>query len=233
MRKIKIGNKNIIISNTEDERFIRHWDNVISGKWEPQTFEILDKFLNSENSCIDLGAWIGSTVLYSASVAKYVYAAEPDIVALDHLKSNIALNPNLKISLYEGVVSDMSGNITLSIKTADFGSSGSSILYSGGKSIVVRSITFDEFINIENVTDCNFIKMDIEGSELLVLPLIKDFVLEYKPVLYLSLHHKFFNNSDILSIKESLKIFNKFYDDKLNRVNLDEAINLKSLVAEV
>lgn len=46
------------------------------------------KYCNKENTYIDIGAWIGPTVLYGACVSKHVYAIEPDPAAVSQLKKN-------------------------------------------------------------------------------------------------------------------------------------------------
>ncbi len=234
MNKIKIRGTEIKISYTNDIRYTRHWKNVESGKWEPHTFDVFDKFLNKNKSYIDLGAWIGSTVLYGANISKHVYAVEPDVVALNHFIQNINLNSSLPITLYKGIVSDVSGMSKLYIDNADFGSSGSSVFHGGDKVMEVNSISFNDFVNKYDIYDCNFIKMDIEGSELIVLPTMKEYIVEFKPTLYLSLHHKFFSLNDLVNIQQALSVFNKFYNaEDLSRINNSEAVSLKSLIAEM
>lgn len=47
-------------------------------EWEDRTFIILDTFLDARRSFIDVGAWIGPTVLYGAAKAQHIYCFEPD-----------------------------------------------------------------------------------------------------------------------------------------------------------
>ena len=46
--------------------------NIHYGNWEEDTFNILDHYQNPYKTYIDIGAWIGPTVLYSASKFKNV-----------------------------------------------------------------------------------------------------------------------------------------------------------------
>src|SRR5580692_4173846 len=71
------------------------WDEVSSGTWESSTFAIFDRFLDRQHSYIDIGAWIGPTVLYGCQLAKTAYALEPDPLAYVELAQNIAVNPSI------------------------------------------------------------------------------------------------------------------------------------------
>jgi trigger factor len=66
------------------------WDDVMAGWWEPETYDLLDRFLSPEESYLDLGAWIGATVLYAAGTARRVYAVDADPVALEEFNANVA-----------------------------------------------------------------------------------------------------------------------------------------------
>ena len=117
LRTILINNKTFFVAESIDNHN-KHWDYVNNGKWEPHTYKIFDTFIDNEHSYIDFGAWIGSTILYGSQTAKHTYAVEPDIVALKTLKKNIILNSILrnKITLYEGCISDLNGQVKLGVK---------------------------------------------------------------------------------------------------------------------
>ena len=73
--------------------YLLYWKNKF---WEVHTHKILEKFLDSNHSFIDIGAFIGPTTLYGAFIAKKVYAIEPDPIAFNELKKNVLLNHVLK-----------------------------------------------------------------------------------------------------------------------------------------
>ena len=54
--------------------------------WEKETYRIFNKFLDSNYSYIDIGAWIDSTVLYGTHLAKKVYTIELDPIVFKELK---------------------------------------------------------------------------------------------------------------------------------------------------
>ena len=90
--KIEKNGKTFFVNSSNNASF---WASMQVGVWEPETFKIFDIFLDKNHSYVDLGAWIGPTVLYGCQNAKFCYAIEPDPVALKQLKNNEDLNPNL------------------------------------------------------------------------------------------------------------------------------------------
>ncbi|MEH7517106.1 FkbM family methyltransferase [Priestia megaterium] len=169
------------------------WNAIHQNKWEEQTFKIFDRFLNPENSYIDLGAWIGPTVLYGAHKAKHVYGVEPDPVAFNELITNIQLNPLIakKVTCINAALAEESGTINLYMRS-EFGDSTSSLIPTiAENSCKVKAITIHDLINENHIENINFIKMDIEGGEYFLIPTVHDFLQSQKPTLYLSIHPGF------------------------------------------
>ncbi|UCF13016.1 MAG: FkbM family methyltransferase [Thermoplasmatales archaeon] len=201
--------------------------------WERNTYKIIDKFVDPNYSYIDIGAFIGATVLYGAPITKKVYAIEPDPIAFKELNKNVSLNPMFegKIELHEKCINSCSGKVKFG-NIAKGGDSGSSLLFADSKtSWIVDGITFDEFINENEIKDCNFIKMDIEGGEAIVLPSMKNYLKRNKPVLYLSAHPPFFKNpeDDTRKIIDVLKIYRNIYSGKGEKIELNDLLGKKRL----
>lgn len=212
------------------------WKRLQNGKWEKETFDIFDRFLDKEHSYIDIGAWIGPTVLYGAQISKHCYAVEPDYVAYQSLKSNIALNKNLmeNITLYNGAISNKTGKTSISGKF-NLGDSMSSILEKNSVNVLsVECLKFKDFMNRFKIKDCNFIKIDTEGAEVLILPSMSEYIAQNKPTIHLSLHPFLFPNLEedskrILDIvKEYQNIFSN-KGDKLNLIDVEKKILNKEL----
>jgi len=198
-----------------------YWKNKF---WETSTHKILDKFLDSNHSYIDIGTFIGPTVLYGAFNAKKVYAIEPDPIAFKELEKNVLLNPGLieKIELYQKCIHIRSEKIKFG-SMLNGGDSMSSLLFTNSKtSWIVDGITFNDFILKNNIRDCNFIKMDIEGGEAIVLPSMKNYLEINKPVLFLSIHPCFFDDivKDTNKIIDVLKIYKNVYTEKGKKIEL-------------
>ena len=205
--------------------YLLYWKNKL---WEVHTHKILEKFLDSNHSFIDIGAFIGPTTLYGAFIAKKVYAIEPDPIAFNELKKNVLLNHVLKekIELHQICIHICSDQVKFG-SMLNGGDSMSSILFKDSKtSWVVEGITFEDFIIKNNIKDCNFIKMDIEGGEAIILPSMKNYLEINKPILFLSIHPCFFDDplNDINKIIDVLKIYKNVYDEKGKKIELHKLI---------
>ena len=88
--KIEKNNCSFLIS--EDDEYSMNWfSNNQLDIWEQDTFHIFEYYKNYKKGIyIDIGAWIGPTVLYCANIYKKVIALEPDPIALSRLKKNIS-----------------------------------------------------------------------------------------------------------------------------------------------
>ena len=191
-----------------------YWKAVSEGKWEPDTFRIIQKYCSPNRCCIDLGAWIGPTTLYAANFARYVFAAEPDPIAAEQLKANLELNPHLseKTTLFEGCIGSHSGQVAIGNVTG-FGDSETSILFSDPSyREVVPAMTFNDFITTFDIEDCGFIKMDIEGAESLVLPDMVEYLRQIGPTLFISLHPHLFGNQADKVLRNIYSILSECYD---------------------
>ncbi len=221
------------------ERSDLFWRNVRKNKWENSTFRILKTFISSKNSYIDMGSWIGPTVLVGAQFARYCFAVEPDAVAYKELQQNVTLNPAFekKITIYQGCIWIKSGFVSFGSQTS-FGDSSSSIIFAECKnSVNVPALTFDDYVKQYHIHDCSFIKMDIEGGEADVLPSMKEYLTRFKPVIFLSLHQKWFKTREqsIDNIINVLKEYQYLYTGQGQRVSLNDLkeIMLRQEVAEV
>jgi len=205
----------------------------LSKYYEPNTYKIFDRFLDPNYSYIDIGAFIGSTVLYSAYLAKKAYAIEPDPIAFKELQKNVILNPMLqgKIEMHQKCLYIRSEKVKFGSMSKG-GDSMSSLLFADSRtSWFVDGITFPEFIRENNITDCNFIKMDIEGGELIVLPSMQDYLEKEKPILYLSMHPHFFKDpkNDTKKIIDVLRIYKNIYTDGGKKIELNDLLTEKRI----
>ena len=239
--KISIQNNGKVYF-VNSSHFKLFWILLKVGLWEPNNFNIFDAFLDSNHSCIDLGAWIGPTVLYECQKAKHCYAVEPDPIAFKILKSNIDCNPNLisRISLSNNCIMDSCGVAYLTPFEEDWSAGSHGTINEGlgqsrtrtiekksSESLKVNSITFQQFILENSINDCNFIKIDIEGAEFLVLPDMLEFIKKEKPTIYLSTHPTYMNNpkQSMEKIYDIIRIYDNIYDDRLHRVDHDYVLS--------
>lgn len=215
--KIEKNDKTFFVNSSNNANF---WAQLQLEIWEPETFKIFDVFLDKNHSYVDLGAWIGPTVLYGCQMAKFCYAVEPDPVAFKYLKNNIDLNSQFcfRVKLYDQCITDFSGTAYLTPKSKEGGDSMSSIIFEKSPtSWEVRGTTFNQFMLDNSIKDCNFIKMDIEGGEFTVLPTMQEFLEEEKPTIHLSLHPPLMKNpyNSLKKIYTIISKYNFVYDNKL------------------
>jgi FkbM family methyltransferase len=190
-----------VTEGTPNEQF---WKNET---WETETYETFDKFITKDKIYLDIGAWIGPTVLYGAQLAKKVITFEPDPVAWTELQSNIALNPFTNIDAYQIAFADHTGTL----KMGSDNRLGESVTRVGNfkdeLSFETECILFDEFMSKlgDDVKDINFVKVDIEGAEYLIAQ--SQYLKNHTPPVLLSIH------------PEMMPDFNK---------NIEEIISLRS-----
>lgn len=226
------------------------WNEMKQNKWEEETFKIFDRFLKPENPYIDIGAWIGPTVLYGAQKAKHVYGIEPDPVAFAELMGNIALNPDLapKITCINAALAGETGNINL-YRRHCFGDSTASLIptLSDENYCQIQAITLYDLVTTHNIENANFIKMDIEGGEYSLIPHLCEFLKIHKPTLCLSLHPGFLSEhvnliasqhglssdqpvAQTAKLLDSLQFYRYIYDIQGNPVTREAALNVSSIL---
>ena len=217
------------------------WSSFAKG-WESGTFDCFDKFLDKNKTFLDIGSWIGPTVLYASGKSKQVYSVEPNPDSLVHLKKNIKLNNLNNISIIEKaiyhketeidfVLAESASNLLINdSKFIEEGSAKDSDVgkrYNVRPKVKVSTITFKTLLSsVEG--DISLIKMDIEGAEKYVIPeCIEDLKLIECP-LNISLHWAFLKEDDILKVLNELsKAYSTFYDVSFNIVNIQEILSKK------
>jgi FkbM family methyltransferase len=225
------------------------WQSI--DNWEVETFNIFNRFLNNKSSYLDIGAWIGPTVLYGAHKAKHVYALEPDPVAFQELIFNINLNPGItsKVTCINAALGEKSGIIKL-FQRNSLGDSMSSLIPTSSyeKYCEVIATSIDELTLNYNIKDINFIKMDIEAGEYFLIPALSKYLKLTRPTLNLSLHPPFLNDTGTLQfvynsnwklddysiykesltkrLVKSLEFYKYIYDSQGNLVNKNSILNL-------
>ena len=169
------------------------WSAFQSGSWEQETFALFDHFLTKDTVYLDVGAWIGPTLLYAASLAKITIGFEPDPVAFQALSQNVAANPQFReIHLHQCAVAARSGQLRLGSRSA-LGDSASSTLFANEKeSLSVEARRLEEFESEWPAGAPVFLKIDIEGGEYSLIPALCNFIRRHRPTLYLSLHADIF-----------------------------------------
>jgi FkbM family methyltransferase len=168
------------------------WERVSQGTWEPDTFELFDRFITPATTVLDVGGWIGPTAIYAAHRAKQVYAFEPDPVAFALLEANRAVNPELtNLATVNAAVSADEGEAVMGAQ-GEAGNSMSSLLFdASAERWAVRTLRLDRFLAERQVTGPLFVKVDVEGFEYSLLPALVAQLAGYDYTALVSLHPSF------------------------------------------
>ena len=150
---------------------------------------------------IDAGACYGDTALYFAhkvGAKGRVYSFEFNPSNLEIFKKNLALNPTVEniTILPHPLYSDSKTKVSSS------GSGGGAYLSLEDKEDSVLTVSIDELVEEGRIERVDFIKMDIEGSELPALIGAKNTLKRFNPKLAICLYH---SDSDYYEIPLFLK----------------------------
>ena len=168
------------------ERFEAFWDWYESDDWEPETVAAFTRFLKPGMRYVDLGAWIGPTVLLAASRVDRLVCAEPDPVAFAALAANLELNPAVaaRTTALQAAAGARDGTVSLS--SAELGGdSNSSVVRAGdeGSRWTVEQVSVTSLLERSGLGAADFVKVDIEGSEYELLRTVPG-----KPTLFVAMH---------------------------------------------
>jgi FkbM family methyltransferase len=147
------------------------------GAHEPEITVFLKEFLKFEDGDVvfDVGANIG---WYSLLIDKMagskditIFSFEPDPSNYRLLKENIALNSAASVSPQQRAVADVEGVLQLHLYGKSNRGRHSLLGIHEGETVDVKTIVLDEFWKAHELGDRvpRFIKMDIEGFELMAL----------------------------------------------------------------
>lgn len=180
------GWKNAHVVNTEFEKKLRKYFNFKKGVF------------------IDIGAHIGKYTIMMGRKLKSkgkVVAIEPDPSHFEMLKKNIQLNSLKNIFAVNTICSDKNGNVLFSpVNTSH--PKYNYIVKDHEKKILVVSRKLDTLIDDLKINRVDFIKIDVDGSELLVLKGAKKILKKYHPLIIIEV------SVDFQDIENLLKPYN-------------------------
>jgi FkbM family methyltransferase len=154
------------------------WALYDAGQWEPETKATLERFLKPGDLFIDIGAWIGPVSLWALDLGADVVAYEPDPVAYAQLVRNApqvdAHKAALGATTHVGYLENPSG----------FGNSMSRLAADGERVVVLSTWLASR----DWPRTPALIKLDVEGSEIDILPTLAPWCLKHRTPLLVSWH---------------------------------------------
>jgi FkbM family methyltransferase len=206
----------------DDHSNANFWKNIYSG-WEPETFDIFDQYCSRDKNILDIGAWIGTTVLYQVDKVNHVYCVEADIKSIKELTSNIELNDFSEYcTVIPKAVYSTTGYVTFGPNPSwpTLNQSTSMIkklrdifddneVNEGNNDYQSPAISFEDMIREYGITNLSLIKCDIEGGEEHIMIQMLEYVLQHNIACYLSFHYAWWQD---LNIERFESLFLKFKD---------------------
>jgi FkbM family methyltransferase len=135
---------------------------------------ILPNLIDKDIVFVDVGAYMGLYTVYACRRARRVLAVEPNPMALAYLKANVALNNCHNTIVASKAASDKRGVVKLRIpRPARRGliPTTASIVWSFEEAleIDVEADTLDNIVDEAGLDTVDFVKVDVEGAEGLVV----------------------------------------------------------------
>lgn len=193
----------------ESREFLRIINKIFGFNYSENNFslyETQDFNIKSDDIVFDCGANLGIFSIYASYKGKQVYAFEPGsfIRQYTSISKTYAYNSNIELLPY--ALSNHTGTMTFS----QYDNPAASRLEEGTEAPLahdliykenVKAITLDKFVEQTKIIP-NFIKVDIEGSELNMLEGAWDTIYKYNPTISLSLH-----DNNVSYIQDVIKKF--------------------------
>jgi FkbM family methyltransferase len=162
---------------------------LFRGSHEPEIVNLIRQVVRPGDICFDVGANVGfHTLLLARQVGPSgrVIALEPHPDVGRRLLENVALNRLDQVTVVPAALSDRDG-------AADFFSFGEAAFHQGISSLLpddeatrkiqVRTISGQTLLRAFPVARCDFLKIDVEGVESVVLAQLSGLIERYRPAI--------------------------------------------------
>jgi FkbM family methyltransferase len=210
-----IGRRSIIVNNQGIKHLVQLqsfgiglWSSVSGESYEPELPIFLSK-IKADSIVLDLGANVGTFSLKAAKITQpngKVIAVEPIPFIFDNLKTNVRLNGFQNIVLINAAAADKDGEAKLNLGI-NYHTSSSIVRAESGNSILVKTVSIDNVLKLENIPKLDLIKMDIEGAEYLAIRGMKEALIKYRPLILFE--NNFQARTELEAIGYECGFFNK------------------------
>jgi FkbM family methyltransferase len=153
------------VDSTDLQAFTNVW---LIEEYKKNGFQILDK-----DTIIDIGAHIGLFSTYASQFCKSgkIISFEPIKENYDLLIENIRANNLTNVHCFNKAVSDQRKILRIYLSNDQ---AAHSSLVESSRSIEVESVSLKEIMDSNNVSVCDFLKLDCEGAEYEILNALPD-----------------------------------------------------------
>lgn len=171
----------------------RFWAEINNKNWEPETIEFMVENVFRGSHYCDIGAFVGPTVLLARNLGAKVTCFEPDPAALERLFFNVRMNADDGVDIFPVALGATDSVVSMASVTRYLGQAATTIHSTSFQSPTFKAVMLSWQTALMNLDSPRFdiIKIDIEGGESELLPVMLGYLSEHKPVLHLSTHYKF------------------------------------------
>ncbi len=148
--------------------------------------------IGPDDYIIDAGANVGLFSIVASKKLRQgkVFAFEPLATITSVFKENVKNNKCKNIIIENLVLGDSTQNVNFYHDLEkNYNASSTTIKTSKSKTVVLKQITLDEYVQINKIEKVDFIKADIEGSERNLLRGAKDTIQRFSPKLSIRTYH--------------------------------------------
>ncbi|MBL4690187.1 MAG: FkbM family methyltransferase [Rhodospirillales bacterium] len=171
-----------MLYNPNDRYIGRSLD--LYGEFSEGEVELFRQVIKPNSIVLDIGANIGCHTVFLAQAMENtgrVIAFEPQRLLFQILCANLALNSLFNVQCLNEAIGDTEGTVLVPfLNPADKLSFGSLELGRHSEGETVKKITIDSL----ELPQCQFIKLDVEGMELMALAGARETISRCRPILY-------------------------------------------------
>lgn len=188
---------------------------ISSGAYDYRSIDLIRAIFNDTpcRTMLDIGANIGNHTLAFSDIFKRIVGFEPGTRAYKYLSKNVSLNNLGHITTINAGLSDESGTTILYVDEG--GNLGGSTIVPENKSGLssaeeITLINGDEYISSNNITDVDFIKVDVEGHEQAALTGLKNTINQQRPLVLMESDVNEMGYSWITDLEHRQELFNHY-----------------------
>jgi FkbM family methyltransferase len=160
------------------------WGFLQNGEYEPQETKIVKDLVKPGNICLDIGANIGYYTVLMSKLGGRVWSFEPEPSNVELLRKNVEIN-NIYAHVFDIAISDDSGEQNLYLSDASHGMHRMyKSVHTGKKPIKINAGQIDRF----EFPKLDFVKIDVEGTELSVIKGMINTINKTKPNMMIEFH---------------------------------------------
>lgn len=179
--------------------------------------ELFHKYPEKHNQCIDIGANIGTFSIFLSTLFDNVIAYEPQIDNFELLTNNITENNRSNIMAYNYGIMNIEDSFEIENHDKSEGIHPGTYFINIEKKGSIETKNLVSELEKNHINKVDFIKIDTEGSEFIILQSIETILVTHKPILCVEINECSLKNYGINSNQITKYLINLGY--KIYKIN--------------